>query len=110
MRTVCREKLQGKAGKRDPELSDRHESRDRYNGSVLHWTKAFPSGMRAYAISIAFWMPLSQIVGCQTYLVDRKEHLPVVLSTILLVECCGSLSGRGDFDPSYIPVGSSLAH
>jgi len=37
-------------------------------------------------MSIAFWIPLSQIVGCQTYLVDRKEHLPVVLSTILLVD------------------------
>ena len=59
---------------------------------MLHWTKAFPSGMRAYAISIAFWMPLSQIVGCQTYFVDRKEHLPVVLSTILLVDAARYLA------------------
>jgi two-component system, LytTR family, sensor kinase len=59
---------------------------------VLRSTKAFPSGLRAYAISIAFWMPLSQVVGLQTYLVDRKEHLPVVLSTILLVDAARYLS------------------
>ena len=51
----------------------------------MHWAKAFPSGLRAYAMSIAFWMPLSLVVGWQTYLVDRREHLPVVLSTMLLV-------------------------
>jgi hypothetical protein len=59
---------------------------------VLHSTKAFSSGLRAYAISFAFWMPLSQLVGLQTYMVDRQEHLPVVLSTILLVDAVRYLS------------------
>jgi two-component system, LytTR family, sensor kinase len=48
--------------------------------------------MRAYAISIAFWMPLSLVVGWQTYLVDRRENLPVVLSTILLVDAARYLA------------------
>ncbi len=48
--------------------------------------------VRAYAMSLVFWMPLSQVVGLQTYLVDRKEHLPVVLSTILLVDAARYLS------------------
>jgi len=41
--------------------------------------------LRAYALSVAFWMPLSVLVGWQTYLLDRKEHLPVVLHSELLV-------------------------
>src|SRR4029077_1913788 len=55
-------------------------------------TRSIPSMVRAYAMSLVFWMPLSQVVGLQTYLVDRKEHLPVVLSTILLVDAARYLS------------------
>jgi two-component system, LytTR family, sensor kinase len=40
--------------------------------------------VRSYALSIAFWMPLSVLVGWQTYIMARKEGLPVVLRELLL--------------------------
>jgi two-component system, LytTR family, sensor kinase len=39
---------------------------------------------RSYALSIAFWLPLSLLVGSQTYIMDRREGLPVVLPELLL--------------------------
>lgn len=49
------------------------------------WNKTLRPIVRAYALSVAFWLPLSLLVGWQTYVLDRKEHLPVVLPTLLLV-------------------------
>ena len=40
--------------------------------------------VRSYALSIAFWLPLSVLVGLQTYIMDRREGLPVVLRELLL--------------------------
>jgi two-component system, LytTR family, sensor kinase len=40
--------------------------------------------LRSYALSIAFWLPLSVLVGWQTYIMDRREGLPVVLRELLL--------------------------
>jgi hypothetical protein len=40
---------------------------------------------RAYALSLLFWLPLSLMVGWQTYYLDRIEDLPVRLPTELLV-------------------------
>jgi histidine kinase len=59
---------------------------------MRHWTKEFPLILHAYVMSIAFWLPLSQVVGLQTYLMDRKEHLAVVLSTVLLVDAARYLA------------------
>jgi two-component system LytT family sensor kinase len=41
--------------------------------------------LRDYAVSVAFWLPLSLLVGWQTYLLEHKQHLPVVLQNMLLV-------------------------
>ena len=40
---------------------------------------------RAYALSLLFWLPLSLLVGWQTYYLERLEHLHVQLSIELLV-------------------------
>lgn len=40
--------------------------------------------VRSYVLSIAFWLPLSVLVGWQTYIMARKEGLPVVLRELLL--------------------------
>ena len=40
---------------------------------------------RAFAFSLLFWLPLSLLVGWQTYLTERQEHLPAQLSNELLV-------------------------
>jgi two-component system, LytTR family, sensor kinase len=39
---------------------------------------------RSYALSVAFWIPLSVLVGWQTYIMARKEGLPVHLRELLL--------------------------
>jgi two-component system, LytTR family, sensor kinase len=39
---------------------------------------------RSYALSIGFWLPLSVLVGWQTFVMARKEGLPVVLRELLL--------------------------
>jgi two-component system LytT family sensor kinase len=49
------------------------------------WPKTLQPALRAYALSIAFWMPLSMLVGWQTYFLNRQSHLPVVLPTVLMV-------------------------
>lgn len=41
--------------------------------------------IRNYALSLAIWLCLSLLVGWQTYYITSTEHLPVVLSTTLLV-------------------------
>jgi two-component system LytT family sensor kinase len=48
-------------------------------------TKSARVVARAYALSLLFWLPLSVLVGWQTYEVDRAEHLRVQLPTELLV-------------------------
>jgi two-component system, LytTR family, sensor kinase len=40
--------------------------------------------LRGYALSIAFWLPLSLLVGSQTYIMDRREGLHVALRELLL--------------------------
>jgi two-component system, LytTR family, sensor kinase len=40
--------------------------------------------LRIYAISLAVWLPVSVLVGWQTYIMDRREGLPVVLGQLLL--------------------------
>jgi hypothetical protein len=40
---------------------------------------------RAYAVSLLFWLPLSQLVGWQSYFIERQQHLPVDLTTELMV-------------------------
>lgn len=40
--------------------------------------------VRSYALSLAVLMPLSVLVGVQTYIMDRREGLPVVLSQLLI--------------------------
>jgi hypothetical protein len=49
------------------------------------WSKTLQPVLRTYALSIAFWMPLSVLVGWQAYFLDRKSHLPVVLPSVLMV-------------------------
>jgi two-component system LytT family sensor kinase len=39
---------------------------------------------RGYALSIAFCLPLSQLVGTQTYIMDRREGVSVLLGPLLL--------------------------
>jgi len=41
--------------------------------------------VRAYALSLLFWMPLSLLVGWQSYSIESTQHLPVVLANELLV-------------------------
>lgn len=48
-------------------------------------TKSARSIARAYALSLLFWMPLSLLVAWQTYGTERSEHLPVQLSSELLI-------------------------
>jgi len=52
---------------------------------VSHWNKEIRPIARDYALSVAFWLPLSLLVGWQMYALDRKQHLPVVLHNLLLV-------------------------
>jgi two-component system LytT family sensor kinase len=40
---------------------------------------------RAYALSLLFWMPLSLLVGWQSYFLGRKAHLPLSLDNELMV-------------------------
>ena len=40
--------------------------------------------MRNYALSLALWLPISQLIGWQTYIMDRREHVPVLLGPLLL--------------------------
>lgn len=49
------------------------------------WPKTLQPALLPYALSIAFWMPLSVLVGWQAYFLDRELHLPVVLRSILMV-------------------------
>lgn len=56
-----------------------------YTGQMPAWSKTLRPVLRAYALSIAFWMPLSVLVGWQTYFLERKSHLPVVLPSLLMV-------------------------
>jgi hypothetical protein len=49
------------------------------------WSGRFGRVTRDFALSIALWVPLSMLVGWQTYFVEKKDHLPVILSTVLLV-------------------------
>jgi two-component system, LytTR family, sensor kinase len=39
---------------------------------------------RSYALSVVFWAPISVLVGWQTYIMDRREGLPVALRDLLL--------------------------
>ncbi|MGH8303974.1 MAG: sensor histidine kinase [Steroidobacteraceae bacterium] len=56
-----------------------------YNRSMTPWKAQIRRLGRDFALSIAFWLPLSQLVGWQAYLTERTYHLPVVLPTVLLV-------------------------
>ena len=40
---------------------------------------------RSYALSFLFWLPLSQMVGWQSYFLGRKENLPLQLGSQLLL-------------------------
>ena len=48
-------------------------------------TKQIHHPARMYALSLLFWMPLSVMVGFQTYLIERQEHLSVTLTNDLMV-------------------------
>jgi two-component system, LytTR family, sensor kinase len=57
----------------------------RYTAEMPAWSKTLHPIVRAYAFSIAFWMPLSVLVGWQTYILDSKSQLHVVLPSVLMV-------------------------
>jgi two-component system LytT family sensor kinase len=60
---------------------------------------------RAYALSIAFWLPLSQLVGTQTYIMDRREGMSVLLGPLLLAYAARYLTVAILTPPSFYLVG-----
>jgi two-component system, LytTR family, sensor kinase len=51
---------------------------------MLQFTRQARTLLQSYALSIAFWLPLSLLVGSQTYIMDRREGLHVALRELLL--------------------------
>ncbi|MGO9992536.1 MAG: sensor histidine kinase [Steroidobacteraceae bacterium] len=49
------------------------------------WSKKWHPIVCAYALSIAFWMPLSLLAGGQSYIMAREAHLHVELNSQLMV-------------------------
>jgi hypothetical protein len=49
------------------------------------WFRRCHPALRAYVLSLAFWMPLSLLVGIQTYILDSQANDRVEFSSVLLV-------------------------
>lgn len=49
------------------------------------WFNGWHQVLRVYVFSIAFWMPVSVLVGWQEFVMDNAKHVQVSLSTELLI-------------------------
>jgi two-component system, LytTR family, sensor kinase len=59
---------------------------------VKSWNLQASRLARSYALSCVFWLPISQLVGWQTYVMDRREHVPALMGPLLLAYCARYLS------------------
>lgn len=56
-----------------------------YTQTVASWNAKLRPIARDYALSVAFWLPLSLLVGWQMYLAARDVGRPVALADMLLI-------------------------